>query len=74
MDEIRKPLPSWEHYWGWVIVFARFVALGMLLGTYKSFGVLMDFYIEHLHGSAAKMGAATALFLTVIYLTGKTAK
>ncbi|XP_072030284.1 monocarboxylate transporter 13-like [Amphiura filiformis] len=61
---------SWEHYWRWVVVFARFVALGMLVGTYKSFGVLMDFYIEDLDATAAKIGGATALFLTVAYLTG----
>ena len=67
---MMKP-PAWEQYWGWVVVFARFLALFMLLGTYKSFGVLMDYYIKDLDASAATAGGATAMFITVIYLAGK---
>ncbi|XP_072031788.1 monocarboxylate transporter 13-like [Amphiura filiformis] len=60
---------SWEKYWGWVVVFSRFSALFMLLGTYKSFGVLMDSYIYDLDTSAAEAGTATVLFFAFVYFT-----
>ncbi|XP_072031791.1 monocarboxylate transporter 13-like [Amphiura filiformis] len=64
----QKP-PSWEKYWGLVVVFSRFSALFMLLGTYKSFGVLMDSYIYDLDTSAAEAGTATVLFFAFVYFT-----
>lgn len=66
-----KKLQAWEKYWGWVVVFGRFTALFMLLGTYKSFGVLMDYYIEDLDANARQAGWATSMFFTMIYFIGK---
>ena len=66
-----KKLPAWEKYWGWVVVFARFITLFMLVGTYKTFGVLMDSYIEDLDANSRQAGWATSMFFTVVYFTGK---
>ncbi|XP_072030285.1 monocarboxylate transporter 13-like [Amphiura filiformis] len=65
----EKP-PPWECYWGWVVVLARFTALFMLVGTYKCFGVLLDYYIHDLGATAAEAGGASVLFVAIIYFTG----
>ena len=66
-----KQPPSWERYWGWVVVLARFTTLFMLVGTYKCFGVLLDYYIRDLDATAAEAGGASVLFVAIIYFTGK---
>ena len=60
-----------NYWWGYVILFSRFVILFMDSGIAKSFGVLIPRIVERLGENYATVGFICSLPATLLYVVCK---